>query len=201
MIVHDCLQGSDEWLALRVGRLTASDLHKVVDTSFDLRTGDMPKTLLYEKLAEAYRGHPLPGFSSWESEEGKAMEDEARKWFFTFHRRKGRNVGFVETDDHKFGASPDALLDDDGGLELKAPQVVNHLRYLIEGRVPPAYLAQVHGCIFATERPSWTFASYKRNFPAFVITVKRDDAICEKIKKAVDAFHAKLTDALAKLRA
>lgn len=200
MIVHDCLQGSDEWLALRVGKLTASDLHRFVDTSLDLRTGDMPKALIYEKLAEAYRGQALPGFSSWETEEGQAMEAEARKWFCAFHPHKVRNVGFIEMDDHKFGASPDALLDDDGGLELKAPQVTNHLRYFMEGRVPPAYVAQVHGCILATGRPSWTFCSYRRNYPAFVIAVKRDEAICAKIQKAIDVFHDKLTAALAKLR-
>ncbi len=200
MIVHDCLQGSDEWLALRVGKLTASDLHRFVDTSFDMRTGDMPKTLICEKLAEAYRGEALPGFSSWESEQGAAMEAEARKWFCAFHRGRVRNVGFIETDDHKFGASPDALINDDSGLELKAPQVTNHLRYFLENRVPPAYLAQVHGCIFATERASWTFCSYRRHFPAFVITVQRDEAICAKISEAVNNFNDRLQSALAKLR-
>ncbi len=198
--IHTCLQGSDEWLALRVGKVTASELDRIVDSKFEPRTGEMPKTFLYEKAAEAFRGQPLPGFSSWETEEGQAIEDEARRWFAAFTSHKVRTVGFVETDDGLFGASPDGLLDEDGGLELKAPQVTNQIRYFLEGRVPPAYLAQVHGCLYATGRPWWAFVSYRRHYPAFVIKVERDEEICAKIETAVRAFHVKLAAALAKLR-
>lgn len=200
MKIHDCLQGSDEWLALRVGKVTASELDRLVDTKFEMRTGEGPKTFLYEKAAESFRGQPLPGFSSWETEEGQAMEDDARRWFAAFTTHKVRTVGFVESDDGLFGCSPDGLLDHDGGVEIKSPQVTNQIRYFLEGRVPPAYLAQIHGSIFATGRPWWAFVSYRRHYPPVVIKVKRDDAICEKIQTAVTAFHAKLTAAVERLK-
>lgn len=200
--IHDCLQGSTEWLRLRLGRVTASELGRIVDTKFEQRTGEGPKTFLYEKVAEAFRGEPLPGFGSWETDQGKELEDEARRWvgleFSGEHTIK--NVGFIETDDATFGCSPDALMDDDGGLELKCPQPANHCRYFLEDRVPPDYVQQVHGCLFATGRQWWKFVSYRRRFPAFVITIQRDEAICARIKTAVETFHDKLTKALAKLR-
>lgn len=198
--IHECLQGSDEWLALRVGKVTASELDRIVDRKFEQRTGEGPKTFLYEKAAEAFRGKPLPGFSSWETEEGQIMEDEAVRWFSAFTTHKMSKVGFVETDDGLFGASPDSLLDEDGGLEIKAPQVTNQIRYFLEGRVPPDYIAQVHGCLFATGRPWWAFVSYRRHFPPVVIRVERDEEICAKIAEAVSAFHVKLTAALERLR-
>lgn len=201
-IIHDCLQGSPEWLRLRLGRVTASELHRIVDSKFEQRTGEGPKTFLYEKAAEAFRGEPLPGFTSWETEQGKELEDEARRWmaleFSGVHKIK--NVGFISTDDELFGCSPDALMDENGGLELKCPQTPNHVRYFIEGRLPLDYVAQVHASLYATGRSWWKFVSYRRRFPAFVLTVERDEAICAKIEEAVEAFHEKLTAALEKLR-
>lgn len=200
--IHDCLQGSDSWLALRVGRVTASELDRLVDSKFECRTGEGPKTYLYEKLAEAYRGNPLPGFSSWETDEGKAMEEEARR-FMVLHlagEHRIYNVGFVETEDGTFGCSPDALMGDIGGVEIKAPQPTNHLRYLCEERLPLAYSAQVHGCMYATGRKQWTFCSYRRHYPPFIFTVQRDEAICERIDFSVQKFAKSLAAALAKLK-
>lgn len=201
--IHDCLQGSDEWLALRMGRVTASELDRIVDSKFEQRTGDGPKTYLYEKVAEAYRGKPLPGFSSWQTEEGQALEDEARRFVAMEFVGKHRihNCGFITTDDDAFGCSPDALMDDDGGLELKAPQVTNHVRYVLDGKLPKDYAAQVHGSLFATGRAWWTFCSYRRHFPPFILRVERDEAICSKIAEAVAAFTLKFNAALAKLKA
>lgn len=201
-IYRDILQGDGEWLKLRIGRVTASDLHRLVDSKFELRTGETPKTLLYEKAAEAIRGQPLPGFHSWVTDQGQELEDEARRWvafhFDALHRFQ--RVGFVETDHGLFGCSPDALLDDDGGLELKCPQAVSHIRYLVEQRLPLEYVQQVHGSLYATGRQWWKFVSFNRNFKAFVITVQRDEEICAKIEKAVAAFAAKLQAAVAQLR-
>ncbi len=201
-IIHNCVQGEADWLRLRIGRVTASELHRIVDTKFEQRTGEGPKTFLYEKVAEAFRGEPLPGFSSWETEQGKEMEDEARRWvaleFSGVH--KITNAGFIETDDEIFGCSPDMLLDEDGGAELKCPGAPNHCRYFIEGRLPLDYVQQVHGSIYASGRPWWKFVSYRRRFQSFVLTVHRDESICAKISEAVNSFHVKLTAALAKLR-
>lgn len=201
MIVHDeALQGSVEWLQLRVGKVTASELHNLLTPAFKLRDGETPKTYLYSKVAEAWRGKPLPGFSSWATEQGQELEDEARKWFAFTTEHTVRNVGFIEADGGMFGCSPDALLDDDGGLELKCPEPTNHCRYLIEGVLPKDYVTQVHGSLFATGRPWWKFVSYRRGFPAFVLKVERDENICAQIGEAVAQFTERFNAAMQRLK-
>lgn len=203
MKIHaDIHQGSAEWLALRVGRVTASEAGNLLTPTFEIRKGEMPMTYLYSKLSEAYRGAPLPGFSSWESEQGQILEDEARKVFAFLHDGdRIYNVAFCEHEDGRSGCSPDALIGDHSGLELKAPQAVNHVRYLLEGRIPSAYAVQIHFSMFVTNRPEWTFFSYSRKFPPFILCVHRDEKICATIAEALDGFYSRYDSAMEKLKA
>lgn len=200
MIVHDCAQGEAEWLKLRVGKVTASEASALLTPDFKIRDGETPKTYLLGKLAEGFRGEPLPGFTSWETEQGQILEDEARRWFSFSTEHKISNVGFCEHDSGRCGASPDALLDDDGGLELKCPQPTNHVRYLLDGILPKDYAVQVHFSLYATGRKWWKFVSYRRRFPAFVLTVQRDETIIAKIDQALAGFFAKYDAALRQLK-
>lgn len=199
--IHEIEQGTEDWLTVRVGKVTASELGEILTPLFKVREGETPRTYMYSKLAEAYRGKALPGFSSWSTEQGQELEQEARSWFAFDTEHKVRNVGFVETDDGRFGCSPDALLDDDGGLELKCVEPTNHVRYLLEGRLPPAYACQVHGSMLATGRPWWKFVSYRRGFPAFVLKVERDEEIMGKIQSALASFYEQFDKAMAQLLA
>lgn len=198
--IHEIDQGTGDWLRLRMNRVTASEASNLLTPEFKVRTGEMPHTYLCEKVAEAWRGEPLPGFTSWAVENGQLLEDEARAWYALEHDDHPiRNVGFVETDDGRAGCSPDALLGDEGGLELKAPEPTNHVRYLLDGELPKAYAVQVHFCLWVTQRPWWRFVSYRRGFPAFVLHVERDEQICEKIETAVAAFSAEFDAAMERL--
>lgn len=201
MIAHDCVQGEAEWLKLRVGKVTASELDNLITPEFKPRTGAMVQTYLYRKVAEAYRGEPLPGFTSHATEQGQLLEDEARRWYaFQDDRERMHNVGFIEHDDGLCGCSPDALLGEDGGLEIKCPEPTNHVRYLLEGTLPKDYAAQVHMCLYVTGRKWWNFVSYRRRFPAFVLRVERDEEICAKIEATLAAFYERFAEAMGRLK-
>lgn len=197
---HNVTQGEGDWLKVRLGKVTASEAGAILTPEFKARTGEGVQTYLCQKLAETWRGTPLPGFHSWETEQGQLLEDEARKWFAFATEHKMRNVGFIEHDDGRCGCSPDALLDADGGLELKCPQDVNHVRYLIEGRLPKDYTVQVHFSMYVTGRKWWQFVSYRRKMPQFVIWVERDEEICGKIAEALKTFYTRFDAAMALLK-
>lgn len=202
-IYKDIVQGEAAWFAMRVGKVTASELGNLLTPKFELRTGETPKTYLYKKVAEGFAGRCTPDedFSSFHTENGQILEEEARRFFcFNFDHARLHDAGFVEHDDGRFGCSPDALIGDTSGLELKAPMWKTHVKYLLEGKLPDDYAAQVHGSIYASGRPSWVFMSYARKFPPFVLTVERDEAIKSKIHEALHAFYARYDAALAKLK-
>jgi hypothetical protein len=196
---HPVAQGSEAWLLLRQGRPTASEFDSLVTPEFVPRKGQTPETYLYRKLAEVFAGVSTDTVNSWAMDQGAILESEAIPWFEFQYDVKVRRVGFVTTDDMKVGCSPDGLIGEDGGIEVKCPQAHTHLQYLMEGRVPKEYLAQVHGCMFVTGRSWWNFISYHRKFPPLVVRVERDETIQAVLAQVLAAFVAKFEAALAKV--
>lgn len=201
-IITDCPQGSEAWASLRLGKVTASEAGNLLTPTFKIRTGEMPQTYLCKKVAEAYRGEVLPGFGgSWETEQGAINESEARHWLSFALDKDVTQVDFVVSDDGRYGCSPDGLIGDDSGLELKCPQHTTHVKYLLDGELPDEYAVQVHFSMYVTERPEWLFLSYQKNFPKLLLTIKRDDERCSQIAKALSEFNEKFDAAMAKMEA
>ncbi len=202
MKIHCVEQGTLEWLLLRLGKPTASDFDKLLTPLFNARDGEMPKTYLYEKVAEATLKHGLPGFTSFATEQGEILEVEARAWYEFVTGHEIRQVGFVEAEDGKSGCSPDGLCEEHGyGLEMKAPYPQTHVRYLMEGKLPDKYAPQVYGSMYVTGFAQWKFLSYSRGLPPFLLTVKRDETIMRKIGDVLADFHDSFTAAMATVQA
>lgn len=197
---HNVTQGEADWMLVRLGKVTASEAGNILTPKLKMKTGDGVATYLYKKLAEAWRKQPLPGFSSWATYQGAEFEIEARRWVSLNTEAKIRNVGFIEHDDGRCGCSPDALIGDEGGLELKCPEPTNHVRYLIDGILPDDYAPQVHMSLYVTGRKWWRFVSYRREFPKFVLTVQRDEKIIATIAEALAGFYKRFDEAMAKLK-
>jgi hypothetical protein len=201
MIVHrDIEQGTLAWHLLRLGKPTASEFSNILTPKFEERKGEMPFTYLAQKVAEAYRTKPLPSPFTFEMEQGEILEDEARSWLELENDLTVDQVTFIETDDKRMGCSPDGLIGEDGGLELKCPQPKAHIKYLMRGTLPDEYATQVHGCMFITGRKWWNFLSYHRHFPPFLLKVERDESIIQKIESAVTNFCGRIDVELKKLR-
>lgn len=201
MKIHSVEQGTFDWLLLHVGRPTASEFSQIMTSDFELRKGDTLKTYLAKKVAEKWRGQPLPAFGSWASEQGLIIEEEALPFFALQYDCELRRVGFMESDDSRCGCSPDSIFADrEIGLEVKSPQAHTHVSYLLDGKLPPIYQQQVHGSLFVSGWKRWLFMSYRRAFPPLVIQVERDEAIMAKIKTALDAFYKQFDEAMARLK-
>lgn len=194
---HLIAQGHIDWFRLRIGKVTASELCNLLTPEFKLRTGETPRTFVYSKLAELWRGQPLISTGSWQTEQGNIRQDEAIPFLALEKEWDIREGGFIETDDGRAGCSPDGLVGEDMGVEVKCPEPTNHVRYLVEGKLPPAYVTQVHGSLYVTGFPRWTFLSYNRGFPPLILEIERDEAIMAKIADAVDYFHSQLQSAKA----
>jgi predicted phage-related endonuclease len=190
MKIHNCIQGESEWLTARVGKVTASEACDLLTPKFAEKDGETPKTYLATKIAERILGRQVGEFSSFVTEEGEMLEMEARKWFEFQFDHKVKRVGFIEHDNGRCGCSPDALLDDDGGLEIKCPQPTNHVKYLLSGELPKDYAVQVHFSMYVTGRPWWKFVSYRRKMRPFVLTIQRDEEIIKKIDACLTKFYA-----------
>jgi len=148
---------------------------------------------------EIIRGTPEEeGFSSPAMERGKVMEAEARDLYAFARGVDPVEVGFVRNGNA--GASPDSLIGDDGGLEIKTALAHIQIDRLQKGELPTEHKAQVHGNIWITERAWWDFVSYSPGLPPLILRIERDEAYIAKIAAAVDAFNSELAEVVEKIR-
>lgn len=200
MKLHNVQQGTPEWLELRLGLPTASEFHNLITPLWKTKTGEGPNTYLCRKIVEKVCRHIDEDFGGgFAMEQGFILEHEAIPWFEFAHDVAVERVGFCTTDDGRVGCSPDGLIGEDGGIEMKCPLPHTHLKYLLAGTLPADYAAQVHGSMYVTGRPWWMFVSYSRKFPALVIKVERDEKIQAAIHEALTGFLKSFDTQMAKL--
>lgn len=200
MKIHNCAQGELEWTRLRLGRPTASEFDALLTPFFAPRTGEGVFTYLCKKLVEKWQGHALPGFSSYATEQGSILEEEALPWYAFEYGCEPSRPGFIESEDGRCGCSPDGLVGEEYGIEIKCPLAETHTGYLLGQTLPKAYAAQVYGSLFVTGLPEWRFISYRRGFKKLVVIVKRDEEIMERIGEALASFYKRFDDAMQQMK-
>ena len=199
MQIVDCEQGSPEWFKARAGIPTASEFHTVMAKGKSGGESLTRKTYLLKLAGEIITGEPMESFTNAHMERGKAMEDEARDLYSFMTDSDPLRVGFVTNG--KAGASPDSLIGDRGGLEIKTKLPHLLIDLLLKGEMPPEHKAQVQGCMWIAEREWWDFAAYWPKLPLFTKRIIRDDTYIRTIADAVDQFNDELDATVARLRA
>ena len=206
MKIIDCQQGTQEWFAARCGLVTASEVDALVTPKFAIRKGAGVDSYVCKKVAEKLLGWSadmLAPVGSWAMDQGQIVEKIALPWFEFQYNCTVRRVGFCACDSGPYagriGCSPDGIVGDSEGLEVKSPQPPKMVEYLLAGVVPEDYLAQIHFSMLVTGFASWRFVAYSRHFDALVVKVARDEAIQATIREAIDGFMGKMDAALAKL--
>lgn len=172
-------QRSEAWFAARRGLPTCSRFGAIL-TPKTARPAAAQDALINELIAESIcppeSGLLKPEYRSEEMEYGMRLEAEARCGYELEHAvGKVSEVGFVLHSSGLFGGSPDALVGDDGGVEIKCPNAATHIGYVRDNELPSEYKCQVHGYLVVTERAWWDFWSYARGFEPFLLRVTRDD--------------------------
>lgn len=193
--IIDCDQNSPEWIAARCGIVTASRFKDILAKG----EGRMRARYLNDLAAEICRGWPEEEtYTNAHMERGHAMEDEARRIYSLLTDNEPQRVGFVK--DGRIGCSPDSLIGDEGGLEIKSALGHIQIDRLHKGVLPSEHVAQVQGSMWVTGRAWWDFVSYAAGLPPLVIRVQRDEAYIAQLAKAVDAFNNELDALVASIR-
>ena len=108
---HNIVQGSDEWLALRCGLLTASEMKLILTPTLKIASNDKERAHIYELLAQRITGYMEPSYISDDMLRGQedlflAAASYSREY------APVQDVGFVTNDEWGFtiGYSPDGLV-------------------------------------------------------------------------------------------
>ena len=176
MQIHNCTQGTEEWFACRLGKLTAS-VAKTISTA-----GKGLDTLCLEKATEILTGKPNETYKNEAMENGNLLEAEARAIYELETGANVTQVGFVEENEF-IGVSPDGLVGDEGLIEIKCPTNKTYTQYLLDGKIKPEYYSQMQMQMMITGRAWCDYVVYNPNFKKSIV-IKRvypDDAEIERI--------------------
>lgn len=204
MKLFDCVQYSPEWWEVRCGIPTASAFDRII-TAVTGKPSSAARAYMCELAADI--ACLTPNFfterdnrpKSYAMENGTNTEPEARRFYEMEREAEVRQVGFILSDCGRYGCSPDGLVGEDGGLELKCPLLKTQAEYLLDGPVlPVAYKPQVHGSLIVTGRKWWDFLSYSPGLPPLLVRVE-PDKYTDTLRKILEDFCAEYDRVLAKL--
>jgi hypothetical protein len=186
MIRIDCPQGSVEWIEARLGIPTASQFDKII-TPKTMKLSDSSAKYAWALIAEQILRAPVDGGSSAFMQRGETLERRAVSYYELNRDVETDPVGVILRDDRRVGCSPDRLVGDDGLLEIKVPNIANHIGYLLDAD-GIGYRAQVQGQLWIAEREWVDTLSYNPEMPNALVRVGRDEKFIAALAQAVDQF-------------
>ena len=195
MIAIDCVQGTEEWFAARLGVVTASNFHKVLNKKTG--RGAYMRKLCAERLTgcreESYKNDIM--------EYGNETEPLARQYYEMANGCKVDEVGFVVRDnmrrENDVGGSPDGLVGEDGMIEIKCPLSSTHIETILSDKMPTLHIPQVQGLLWVTEREWCDFISFDPkvlSHPMFCVRVERDKDYIVNLAANVAVFVKELQE-------
>jgi putative phage-type endonuclease len=191
------IQGSDEWKAIRCGKVTAS---RVADVIARTKAGWGAGRANYaaELIAERLTGVPADSYTNAAMQWGIDHEAEAADAYAFYADSELETVAFVPHPTIiESGASPDRLVSVDGLVEIKCPNTATHIETLLGGAIPAKYATQMQWQMACTGRAWCDFVSFDPRLPEdlrlFVRRLHRDDARIADLEAEVTAFLAEVS--------
>lgn len=197
--IINCEQGEPDWFAARLGIPTASMFKTVMAKGKGGGASETRKLYMQKLAGEVITGEPMDNYTNDHMARGHSWEAEARNLYAMMADVEPIRVGFIRNGNK--GSSPDSLIGDRGGLEIKTALAHIQIERLLENRLPPEHKAQVQGNIWVSERDWWDFVSYGgEKLPALIVRVNRDNEYIKTIEDEVERFNDELADMVARIR-
>lgn len=186
-------QGTPEWMALRLGKVTASRLSDVAMKKTTAGYQNYKAQLIAERLT----GTPPESYSNAAMQWGTEKEPDARAAYSFLHSVEVAEIGFVDHPAIEWaGASPDGLVGIEGLVEIKCPNTATHIATLEGGNIPGKYMMQMQWQMACTDRQWCDFASFDPRLPVemqlHVVRVERDAAMIAELEEKTADFLAEV---------
>lgn len=195
------VQGSEEWKCLRLGVATASCFSHILAKG----AGKVREAYKHRIVSERLTGKPLESYVNPHMVRGTEQEAYARMEYEAETGNIVYEVGFLLHPELRAGASPDGLIDDDGGLEIKSVIPTVQVETIERGGYPVKHKPQIQGGMWVTGRAWWDFCSYSPDMPErlrlYIFRVERDEEYIANLEVEVRKFLNEVDELEQQMRA
>ena len=190
------LQRSEEWQEARLGSLTGSRAHALMSSS---TTTLMSELVMETVIASKKRFKPTASM-----QRGIDDEDQAISYYELVNGVAVVRDRYIVSDFHPLCAgSPDGLVGEDGGLEVKCLAPANHVKILLSGKSEAKYRSQIEWYMLITGKKWWDYYGYCKELPepltTFTLRIERDEERMGEMRERALKFLGKLDAHLEKL--
>lgn len=197
-IITDIEQGTKDWLGLRLGLITCSEIKAIRSDGAGAQT--YVNNLAYERItgesSSIFEGN------KW-TERGHEIEEIARDLYQSKTGLTVEQVSFIKN--LGFGYSPDGLVYEDhescsavmcGAIEIKAKQPKDQIAILRSNEIPKEHIDQLHGGLLCGELYFIDFVSYCENLPIFIKRLYRKDCIeqLDKLGVLIEKYNNQIEE-------
>ncbi len=182
MKIIDCKQGTEEWFELHKDKMTASH-------AYCIATGGKGLNTYCRKIAaQIYTGIIPATFKDKNMQTGNDEEEYARIAYELSTGNKVEIIGFGIYDEYT-GASPDGLVREDGGIEIKRKTFEKHNDLLLGAEeFEEGYIWQCKMNMLVFDRSWWDLISYNPNFKENSLFIKRIERNKEDDRKLIEGL-------------
>ncbi|SDT51959.1 YqaJ viral recombinase family protein [Pseudomonas prosekii] len=198
-IITEVKQGSPEWLALRLGIATCSELDCLLvegkgEAGFGVGAFTYMNTLIGERIT-GEAADPFQG--NRHTERGHEWEGVGRNLYEQREEVKTTQVAIILN--HGIGYSPDSLVGDKGLTEIKTKLPKFQVDVILSDKIPKEHVAQCQGGLWVSEREWIDFVCYWPGMPLFIKRAYRDEVMIRKLGERVKTFYEILDERMNKV--
>ena len=191
-------QGTAEWYKIRSTIPTASAFDKII-TPAKLRLSESRHKYACQLIAARLLNWQADSLDKIEHiQHGREYEPMAVAQLEMVQEIETKPVGFVTSNDGRFGASPDRVSQVAPDLahvgitiECKCPTIPKQFEYLLLGH-DSAYRCQVQGQMLIAESDKSIFYAYHPRTPAYLVETGRDEGFIRELQNALEQFSDEL---------
>jgi len=179
---HNIEQNTDEWLLLRLGKVTASPAKDMFSKPETATYQNLINRLAYERLfGEA---PDEGGFVGYWLDHGHEFEPLAAELYELETFNDTSNGGFFEKDEWS-GCSPDRIINGSGLLEVKCVKYTTQIERILNPGIPSEYKWQVQFQLFISGFEWLDFISFHEKLKPMIVSVKPDPVMFEQIESGL----------------
>lgn len=194
----DVAQGSEQWLSLRRGKMSAS---RAKDLLASVKYGESAafKNYRAELLIERLTGRSPDRYVTRQMEYGTETEGLARTMYSLSTGNIVSESGIYLIEGENICASLDGEIGSDGLVEIKNRVIANHIESIATDKVPTQYYQQIQFQLWVSNKLWGDYCSYADEMPEnaqlFIKRIERDEAMiediknkCEDMEKSIETF-------------
>ena len=196
-IYEELEQWSPEWFDARRGLMSASELNLILTPKLKIAENEKTRAHCFELAAQRLNNFTDPSWDGENAMRGWADEIRARD-LYSEHFAPVNEIGGLCRD---FGAfklwcSPDGLVGEDGGIEVKSRLQKHQTKTVFENEVPDEHKLQVQAFLLVSGRDWIDYLSYSGGTPLWRIRVEPDPATHTAIMQACTAFEERIQEVM-----